>query len=94
MLHANVGTHLALRVALASAAWLIFAFGLVAPLTPSDGLPPLRALLTYAAAPLGLLSWAAAKATTTLGRLALIGQAVAMAGLFLWLLTLQAGLWR
>ena len=69
----------------------VFAAGLIAPLTPSEGMPPTRALVGFCGAPLLLLAVCFAFAQDRGWRIALALEAGFILAFTAWLLTLQAG---
>lgn len=64
---------------------VVFAFGLAAPLTPSEGCPAAAAVVLYAVGPFVFVGWGAFKSAGT-GRILLAVQAILTAGTALWLL--------
>jgi hypothetical protein len=81
-------------LALASVtAWLVFAVGLIAPLTPSEGMPHPTEILIFVGLPVSLLVFVGNKARTPLFRVASWAQALVILGIAGRLLGQQAGLW-
>ena len=68
----------------AALAWFTFTLGLIGPLTPSEGAPPSRALAAFIGIPALLFIVGGMVARTTLGRVAFVLQAAAMAALTVW----------
>ena len=68
----------------AALAWFIFTFGLIGPLTPSEGPPPPRALAVFIGIPVLLFIVGGLVARTTLTRVAFVLQAAAIAALTVW----------
>ena len=79
------GRHVALGLA-AVIAVVIFAIGLIAPLTPSEGRPSLPTLALFVALPLGLLSFAGYRARSMPARVVFAMLSAAVAVVSLWLL--------
>lgn len=76
------------------AAWAVYAQGLLAPLTPSDGLPTGRHLASYAGCPALLLAFVARASTNRVLRLLGYAQLSLLVAFTAWLLSLQSGLWQ
>jgi hypothetical protein len=68
-------------VFVAALAWFIFTFGLIGPLTPSEGFPPPRALAVFIGIPELLFVVGGLLARTTLARVAFVLQAAAIVAL-------------
>lgn len=84
---ARQGGHLVF--CLAAVAVAIFAIGLVAPLTPSEGLPSMPTLAVFVGIPLALLAAAAYRARSTPGRVMCVALAAAIPVTSLCLLYVQ-----
>ena len=76
------------------AAWLIYAAGLIAPLTPSDSYPSAKALLVFLAAPVVLLVFVARSTRSRALRILALIQAATILAITTWLLALYAGFWQ
>jgi hypothetical protein len=76
------------------AAWLIYAAGLIAPLTPSDGYPSAKALVVLLGGPVVLLVFVARNTRSRAVRIASLVQAATILAITTWLLALYAGLWQ
>ena len=70
----------------------LFAFGLLAPLTPSFGLPSAWELMLFAFLPIAALVWCATVSRLNAARVMFYVQAGVMFLLVAWLLKLQAGI--
>jgi 1,4-dihydroxy-2-naphthoate octaprenyltransferase len=68
--------------------WLMLAFGLIAPLTPSDGPPSWIAVAIWLGVPVLLIAFAASRAKAHGSRLLIACEALAMI-LLTWKLTLS-----
>ena len=73
-------------------AWLIFAVGLIAPLTPSEGMPHPIEIAVFVGLPILLLAMVATKVRTRAGRTAAILQLGTILVIAVWVLTTQARL--
>ena len=78
-----------LALGLAAVAIAIFAIGLIAPLTPSEGRPNVPTLALFVGMPLVLLSVVGYRARSTPGRVICAALVAAVAGISLWLLYIQ-----
>ena len=74
-------------------AWAVYSLGLVAPLTPSEGLPGVWQLALFAGLPLLVLGIVAAFGRGRTARALAWTQLALMAGFSLRLLALQARIW-
>ena len=74
----------------AAAATLVYLIGLIAPLTPSAGMPRPWALVVFLAVPCGLLAGCVYAARSRLVKAVLALQLLAFGGFGAWLLYLQA----
>jgi hypothetical protein len=74
-------------------AWFIFAVGLMAPLTPSEGMPSVAAVVVFVGLPLGLLAVVAGKARTGFVRAAAVVQGSVIVTITMWLLGALARWW-
>jgi len=74
-------------------AWFIFAVALIAPLTPSEGMPSVAAVVVFVGLPLGLLALVAVKARTGFMRTAAIVQGGVIIAITTWLLGALARWW-
>ncbi|NOT11953.1 MAG: hypothetical protein HOP23_09000 [Methylococcaceae bacterium] len=72
-------------------ALLIYAFGLVAPLTPSEGSPSLVAILMFVGIPVAILAWCVRACDSRIAALFFGLQLVAVLGFAASLLFLQVG---
>jgi hypothetical protein len=72
-------------------AWLIFLFGLIAPLTPSEGGPSIGAVAVFVGGPVALRGVVAAQARTILRKVVVIVQASIILALSAWLLSARWG---
>jgi len=75
------------------AAWLVFAVGLIAPLTPSEGMPHLTEILMFVGLPVSLLALVGNRARTQLVRVASWVQGFLIFGIAGSVLGHQTGLW-
>jgi hypothetical protein len=76
------------------AAWLIYAAGLIAPLTPSEGYPSAKALLVFLAGPVVLLVFVARSTRSRAVRILSLIQAASILAITTGLLALYAGVWQ
>jgi hypothetical protein len=80
----------------AGALWLfslaLFLFGLLAPLTPSEGYPTALALVLFAGLPLALCFACVVLSRNVVIRVFTIAQALFIVGMMAWLLSLQGGI--
>ena len=74
--------------------WAIYGFGLIAPLTPSEGIPTLLDLMVFVGIPLAILGWCWLKCSALWARILVAIQGLAIIGFTSWLLLLQMGLFR
>ncbi len=72
-------------------ALLIYAVGLIAPLTPSEGSPSLAVILLFVGVPVAILTWCIRVCGSRLAALFFGLQLVAVLGFSAWLLHLQVG---
>jgi hypothetical protein len=75
-------------------ALIVFVFGVIAPLTPSHGLPSLWSLLTFAVAPFAMVAFASRFVTSRIARFACYLEAGAILGFTLYLVVLESGALR
>jgi hypothetical protein len=76
----------------ACSAWLIFSVGLIAPLTPSEGMPHPIEILAFVGLPIALLSLVVAYARTRAAKIAALLQVAAILMITAWVLATQARL--
>jgi hypothetical protein len=76
------------------AAWLIYAVGLIARLTPSEGYPSAKALVMFLGGPVVLLVFVARHSRIRAIRVLSLLQVATILAISTWLLALQAGLWQ
>jgi hypothetical protein len=81
-------------VGLCAAALFVYAFGVIAPLTPSHGLPSFGVLLIFAGLPIALTLVASRYCQSVTARLCCYFEAAAIAGFTLYLVLLQSGAFR
>ena len=74
--------------------WAIYGFGLIAPLTPSEGIPTLFDLTVFVGIPLAILGWCWLKCSALWAKIIMIIQGLSIIGFTCWLLLLQMGLFR
>ena len=72
-------------------AWSVYAVGLVAPLTPSEGSPSLWEILAFLGIPVAILFWCTRVVVSRLAAMFAGLQLVAVLGFSAWLLLLQWG---
>jgi hypothetical protein len=72
-------------------ALLIYAVGLIAPLTPSEGFPSLAVILMFVGIPVAILAWCIRACGSRLAALFFGLQLGAVLGFSAWLLHLQVG---
>ncbi|SDU31793.1 hypothetical protein SAMN05216210_3076 [Halopseudomonas salegens] len=72
-------------------AFLIFGLGLIAPLTPSEGMPSIGSLITFVGLPLVFILNAWRHYTHQISKYAVVIQAMGIIGFTGWLLLTQAG---
>jgi hypothetical protein len=74
--------------------WAIYGFGLIAPLTPSEGIPTLFDLIVFVGIPLAIFGWCWLKCSALWAKILVIIQGLAIIGFTFWLLSFQMGLFR
>ncbi len=72
--------------------WAIYGFGLIAPLTPSEGIPGVTDLMVFVGIPLAILGWCWLKCSALWAKILMIIQGVVIIGFTCWLLSLEMGL--
>lgn len=69
-------------------AWSVYAVGLLAPLTPSEGSPALWEILVFLGFPVAILFWCTRFVVSRLAAIFASLQLVAVLGFYAWLLLL------
>ncbi len=74
--------------------WAIYAFGLIAPLTPSEGMPSVFDLMVFVGIPLAILAWCWLKCSALWAKICVRAQGIAITGFPCLLLLQEMGLFR
>jgi hypothetical protein len=90
----STATRSASLILAALAAWLIYGVGLIAPLTPSEGLPSPLEFVVFVGVPISLLVIVTRLARSKTIRVLAVIQTGIILAITSWLLGLQTGIWR
>jgi hypothetical protein len=74
--------------------WVIYGFGLIAPLTPSEGIPNVFELMVFVGIPLAILAWCWLKCSALWAKIFVIIQGITIIGFTSLLLLQEMGLFR
>ena len=74
--------------------WAIYGVGLIAPLTPSEGIPSVFDLMVFVGIPLGILALCWLKCSALWAKIFVIVQGIAIIGFTCCLLVQEMGLFR